>query len=119
MSRYRKEIDVTCLEITQRYEIGFLEIGNNEDHVHFLVQSVPTLAISRIVTIIKSITAREIFKTHKEVKKILWGGSLWSSGYYTNTIGQYAKEEMIIKYVKNQGCEYEKIHQGKLNFDLA
>jgi REP element-mobilizing transposase RayT len=120
---FNKEIDLTlkevCLEISQRYEIRFVEIGNDEDHVHFLVQSVPTLAISRIVTIIKSITAREIFKTHKEVKKILWGGSLWSSGYYANTVGQYANEEMIIKYVKNQGREYEKIHQGKLDFDLT
>lgn len=55
---FNKEIDLTlkevCLEISQRYEIRFVEIGNDEDHVHFLVQSVPTLAISRIVTIIKS-----------------------------------------------------------------
>jgi len=32
------------------------------DHVHILVQSIPTITVSRIVTIIKSITAKEIFK---------------------------------------------------------
>ena len=31
-----------CLDIAQRYEIVFLEIGTDKDHVHFLVQSVPT-----------------------------------------------------------------------------
>ena len=29
-----------CIEIKKRYEIKFLEIGADEDHVHFLVQSV-------------------------------------------------------------------------------
>ena len=81
-AKYRKKIfddivDKTlkevCLEISERYEIHFVEIGNDADHVHFLIQSVPTLAVTRIVTIIKSITAREIFAKHKEVKKVLWG----------------------------------------------
>ena len=84
-AKYRKkifndEVDMTlketCLEISDRYEIYFLEIGNDLDHVHFLVQSVPTLSVTKIVTIIKSITAREIFAKHKEVKKVLWGGNL-------------------------------------------
>ena len=86
-AKYRKkifddEVDKTlkniCLEISDRYEIHFVEIGNDLDHVHFLVQSVPTLSVTRIVTIIKSITAREIFAKHKEVKKLLWGGNLGS-----------------------------------------
>ncbi len=68
-----KTLKETCLEISERYEINFLEIGNDEDHVHFLVQSVPTLSITKIVTTIKSITAREIFSKHKDVRKIMWG----------------------------------------------
>jgi len=79
---FSKEIERTliemCLEISERFEINFLEIGNDEDHVHFLVQSVPKLPISRIVQIVKSITAREIFLKHKEIKKMLWGGNLWT-----------------------------------------
>ena len=107
-----------CLEISERYEINFVEIGNDEDHVHFLIQSVPTLSVTKIVTTIKSITAREIFKNNPEVKKLLWGGSLWSSGFYVNTVGQYANEEMIIKYVKSQGKKYTQLHQGQLEIEL-
>jgi len=63
---FSEEVDNTlkdiCLEIADRYEIHFLEIGTDKDHVHFLVQSVPTYNLSKIVRTIKSITAREIFK---------------------------------------------------------
>jgi len=31
-----------CIGISGRYEINFIEIGTDTDHVHFLVQSVPT-----------------------------------------------------------------------------
>ncbi|MEA1879908.1 MAG: IS200/IS605 family transposase [Campylobacterota bacterium] len=97
-----KTLKSICLEISDRYEIHFVEIGNDVDHVHFLVQSVPMLSITKIVTIIKSITAREIFSKHPEVKKILWGGSLWSSGYYANTVGQFSNSEVIKQYIKNR-----------------
>jgi len=126
-AKYRRKvfdsaIDITlkqvCIEISDRYEINFVEIGNDEDHVHFLIQSVPTQSVTKIVTTIKSITAREIFKNHPEVKKLLWGGSLWSSGFYANTVGQYANEETIINYVKNQGKKYKKLHQGQLEIEL-
>ena len=115
-----KTLKTICLEISDRYEIHFIEIGNDLDHVHFLVQSVPMLSITKIVTIIKSITAREIFSKHPEVKKILWGGSLWSSGYYANTVGQFSNSEVIKQYIKNQGKdnEYKKLYQGQLNFEL-
>lgn len=60
-----------CLDISERYEIEFMEIGTDKNHVHFLVQSVPTYSPTKIIRIIKSITAREIFSRHPEVKKKL------------------------------------------------
>lgn len=42
----------------------------------FVIQSVPTLSITKIVRVIKSITAREILKIDLEIKEELWGGSL-------------------------------------------
>ena len=50
-----------CLEIEKRYQINFLEIGTDEDHAHFLVQSVPTYSVTKIVMTVKSITARGVF----------------------------------------------------------
>ena len=103
-----------CLDISERYEIHFLEIGSDSDHVHFLVQSVPVISPRQIVNTIKSLTARQIFRIHPEVRKLLWGGSFWKSGYYVNTVGQYANEEVIRKYVQGQGKKYEKMHSAQL-----
>jgi REP element-mobilizing transposase RayT len=57
-----KVLKEVCLEIEKRYDIKFLEIGTDKDHVHFLVQSVPTYSVTKIVTIIKGISARKIFR---------------------------------------------------------
>ena len=105
-----------CLDIAARYQIEFLEIGTDRDHVHFLVQSVPTYAPTKIITIIKSLTAREIFARVPAVKKQLWGGEYWTDGYYVGTVGQHATEEVIRQYVKNQGQErdYQKLHVQQL-----
>ena len=102
-----------CLELAKRYEISFLEIGTDKDHVHFLVQSVPTYSVTKLVRVIKSVTAREIFKTCPQVKKQLWGGEFWSDGYFASTVGKHGDEEMIAKYVKGQGGEYRLLHRSE------
>ena len=114
-AQVEETLKATCEEISQRYEIEFVEIGADEDHVHFLIQSVPRISPSQIVQVVKSITAREIFSKHREVKKKLWGGELWTSGYYINTVGQYANESVIQNYVKEQGRSYKPIHRNQLN----
>ena len=109
-----RELKAICLCIERRYEIKFLEIGTDKDHVHFLLQSVPTYSVTKIVKMIKSITAREIFKKFPKIKKEqLWGGEFWSDGYFASTVGRHGDEEMIAKYVHNQGRpkdEYKKLH---------
>jgi putative transposase len=103
-----------CLQIALRYQIVFLEIGTDKDHVHFLIQSVPTYSPSKMIKLIKSITAREIFKLNPEVKQQLWGGEFWSDGYFVNTVSKYGGENTIANDGKNQGKEenkYKKIHE--------
>ena len=115
-ARVDKELEKTCREIEKRYQLHFLEIGTDEDHVHFLVQSVPTYNVTKIVKMVKSITAREIFKHCPHVKEVLWGGEFWSDGYFASTVGKHGDENMISNYVKNQGSVYSKLYQ---NLQLA
>ena len=119
-AKYRRkvftgEVETTlknvCFEIEQRYEIHFVEIGVDEDHVHFLIQSVPTYSPKQIAQTIKSITAKEIFRLHPEVKKLLWGGKFWTSGYYINTEGRFGNEESVKQYVHKQSMHYKKIYR--------
>lgn len=122
---FTKEVDLVlrdiCLEIGKRFEIVFLEIGVEKEHVHFLVQSVPTNSPSRIVRTIKSITAREIFVRVPDVKKQLWGGEFWTKGYFISTVSRHGDENAITQYVKNQGRseeDYEKLHSQDLQMEL-
>ena len=118
-AKYRRtvideQVDVVlkavCEEIAERYQLKFLEIGTDKDHVHFLVQSVPTYSVTKIVTMVKSLTAREIFRRCPYVKKQLWGGEFWSDGYFASTVGKHGDETTISRYVQGQGKEYHKLH---------
>lgn len=102
-----------CLEIEKRYQVIFIEIGTDKDHVHFLVQSVPEYSVAKIVTMVKSITAREIFKQCPQVRKKLWGGEFWTDGYFASTVRKHGDEKMIGNYVKNQGQEYKKLYEDR------
>jgi REP element-mobilizing transposase RayT len=105
-----------CLEIAKRYQIEFIEIGTDKNHVHFLIQSVPTYSPTQIIRIVKSLTAREIFRRAPEVKKQLWGGEFWSDGYFVGTVSRQGNEETIKKYVQRQGKaeEYQQLHIQQL-----
>ena len=103
-----------CLDISNRYEMFFLEIGVDKNHVHFLVQSVPTYSVTKIITTIKSLIAKNVFLEHPEVKKQLWGGEFWSDGYFVNTVSKFGNEKTIAKYVHNQGLDkdYKELHKS-------
>ena len=126
-AKYRRavitdEVDRTlkevCEDISKRYEIIFLEIGTEGDHVHFLVQSIPSYSPTKIVTTIKGILSRKIFEVHPEVKKQLWGGEFWSDGYFVSTVSKYGNEETISNYVKSQGTEREYKRIGSKQLEL-
>ena len=102
-----------CIDIEKRYQVKFLEIGTDEDHVHFLVQSVPTYNVTKIVTMIKSLTAREVFRRCPQVKKKLWGGEFWTDDYYASTVGKHGNENTISDYVKEQGRKYQKLYEDR------
>ncbi len=109
-----------CLDSAQRYAIAFLEIGPDKDHVHFLVQSVPSYSPTTSVPLIKRLTAREIFRRVPTVKQRLWGGEFWSKGYFISTVGRHGNEAVIRQYVRQQGTEkgYTPLHRQDVQLGL-
>ncbi|AHW60994.1 IS200/IS605 family transposase [Draconibacterium orientale] len=118
---FDKEVDESlkqiCIEISKRFEILFIEIGTDNDHVHFLIQSVPMLSPTRIIQTVKSITAKQIFKLHPKVRQQLWGGEFWTKGFYVSSVGAHGDEDTIQRYVQAQGRqkEYQKLHVQQLS----
>jgi putative transposase len=109
--------------ISERYEIVIDEVGFDQDHIHIFYGAPPRMAPLRVISIIKSITARKIFKRFPNLKKQeLWGGTFWSHGKYIGAVGEAASEKTIRNYIKNHSSDKEKtetrMKQLKLfNFD--
>ena len=115
-------IKETLKGISERYEIVIDEVGFDQNHIHLFCGAPPRMSPLRVISIIKSITARQIFKQFPKLKiEELWGGEFWSDGKYIGTIGEATSEKTIRKYIRNQSLDKEEIEsrmkQLKL-FDL-
>jgi putative transposase len=81
------------------FEIEEMEVG--EDHMHILISFPPKYSIGEVVRIIKSISARELFRVFPRLKKKLWSGELWEDGYFARTVGDRLTRQIIDKYIKH------------------
>ena len=89
--------------IGERYYFEFDAIGIESEHFHVVVCASPKYSPSRIMQIIKSITARMIFKEFPEIRKQLWGGKFWHEGGHVDTVSEYGGLDVIKRYVEEQG----------------
>ena len=100
---YVDYIKTILIEIEKRYYLTPETVGFDEDHMHVLMHAAPRYSPSRVMQVVKSITARQMFKRFPEIKEELWGGELWSDGGYIGTVGEGANAEIIRKYIQKQG----------------
>ena len=99
---YLKEI---MSEVAKRYYLETESIGFDQDHVHLLLSAAPRYSPSKVISIVKSITARQLFANFPEIKKELWGGEFWSDRDYIGTVGEGANADIIRKYIKRRGLK--------------
>jgi putative transposase len=95
-------------EIAEEHDFEILAMELMPDHVHLFVSAAPKWAPGKIVSIFKAITSKIIFEEFPQVKKKLWGGYLWSAGYYAASVGDKVTAEMVKKYIR---------HQRQISFD--
>jgi putative transposase len=91
------------LGIEERYEIEMEQIGCDRDHIHVLCSAHPKYAPGQLVRVMKSITAREVFKRFPKLRKELWGGEFWTDGYYVATVGERGSWDIVERYIRKQG----------------
>ena len=100
----------------ERYAIEISHVGFDKNHIHLLCKFLPKYSGGQVIRLIKSITAKEVFKQVPEIKKELWGGEFWTDGYYFATVSGRGDRKVIEKYIENQG-RAEDIKQLRL-FEL-
>lgn len=89
-------------EIAQEkdFEVVMVEIGE-KDHIHVFASAHSKIAPSYIVKMLKGISARKLFLKFPQLNKQLWGGHLWNSSFFIETIGSIS-EQAIKKYIESQ-----------------
>jgi len=101
-SNMRKYVSRVIYEIAERYDFEVIEMAVMPEHVHMFVSATPEVSPARLIQVVKSITARQMFKRFPGVKRILWGGAFWERGYCVMSSGTGTTDEMIRKYIKEQ-----------------
>jgi putative transposase len=96
----------TLKGISQRYEIVIDEIGFDQNHIHIFCGAAPRLSPLRVISIVRSITAKKVFESFPSLRKEqLWGGEFWSDGKYIGTVGKATSEKVIRNYIRNQSLD--------------
>jgi putative transposase len=95
-----KRLKVVFQEIAERYEFEIDTMEVKDDHVHLFLSAPPRYSPARVVQVIKSISAKMVFREFPEVKKQLWGGEFWSDGYFVRSVGDKVTSDLIRRYIK-------------------
>jgi putative transposase len=101
-------------EVSEEYGFEVIELEAAREHVHLLISFPPKCSIGDVVRIIKSVTARELFREFPSLKKRLWAGELWEDGYFARTVGDRMTREIIEKYIER----HREVTQGPVQLEL-
>jgi len=100
--------------IAERYGFRIEDLAVAPDHVHVFLSASPRYSASEIMGKMKGITAKRLFHRFPRIKEQLWGGHLWSRGYYVGTSGDKVTNDLIKRYIRYQREQDDLLDQGKL-----
>ena len=100
--RYLKEVFV---RIAEEYEFHIDTMEVMQDHVHIFIEAPPSYSPGRLVQVLKSISARELYKRFPVMRKEMWSGKIWNEGYFVRSVGDKVTADIIRKYIEYQKQE--------------
>ena len=112
--KYRKKLLVSrqisddikqySYEICQRNRVIIRYMETDKDHIHYMIETGPTMSISKIVNLMKSYTTYHIWKRYPQyLRKQFWKEhTFWTDGYFACSVGKVS-EEMLKRYIEIQG----------------
>ena len=112
-TKYRKPVLTESIQssliseirnIARNSDFEIVELNTDKDHIHMLIYLKPTHFIPTVVKQLKGSTSRTLRSKHKELRRIYYGGSLWSPSYFISSVSD-TTEEVISRYIQNQGKE--------------
>ena len=80
--------------------MNIVSLEVDDDHVHLYIEIPPQRSVGDAVRILKSISARAMFKRFPSIKRHLWGGRLWEASYFVRSVGDGVTAEMVKRYIE-------------------
>ena len=112
--KYRKKLLVSkeisayikqfSYEICTKNNIIIRYMETDKDHIHYMIETEPTISIRKVVNLIKSYRRYHIWEKHTEyLKKHFWKeDTFWPDGYFACSVVNVS-EEILKQYIENQG----------------
>ena len=97
----RREIGKILRQLCEWKKVNIVEAEVCPDHIHLLLDCKPQFFISDMIKIMKGNLARQLFLSHPELKRELWGGHLWNPSYCAVTVSDRSREQ-VLAYIEGQ-----------------
>ena len=110
----REECESLLRRAAQEYGMAIETLEVDVDHVHVYIQIPPQRSVGRAVGILKSISARAMFKRFPYLKQKLWAGELWGDSYFARTVGDGVTAEMVKRCIENHEARASESAQAEL-----
>lgn len=110
----RERAEQLIREISDEYGFEIIEMQVDVEHVHILLSFLPKRSIGEVVRIIKSNSARELFREFPSLKRRLWSGELWEDGYFARKVGDRMTRDVIERYIEH----HRDLKQGPAQLEL-
>ena len=114
-----KEIDIdravkeAILNMAPYHDWIVEQMETDKDHIHVFISAPPRYSPAEIAKLIKTWTYSHVYQQFPQIKKYLWGGKMWSQGYYVSTVSDRTTKDEIKKYI-----QYQKEHEKQLRLGL-
>ncbi len=96
------------------YGMNIQAIEVDEYHVHVYIEIPPQRSVGSAVGILKSVSARMMFKRFSYLKRKLWAGEFWGDSYFVRTVGDGVTAAMVKKYISDHAEKGLAPAQGEL-----
>jgi len=96
----RKYCEKLLRRAAEVYDMNVLVIGVDVDHVHIYLEIPPQISVGKSVRVLKSLSARYMFKKFPQLKRLFWSGELWSPSYFVRSVGEGVTAETVRRYIE-------------------
>ena len=102
---YRNLISACIRRAASLHEIEIMELNVQPEHVHCVVSVEFSLSVSRVLQLLKGISAKLFFEYHQKARLRYPKGHLWSPGKFGSSVG-FVQLDVVRSYIRNQDLHH-------------